>query len=86
MVWFGFYNTTYHVENAEMTFELRGDLINFSFNNLQDVFKNSHVRNPDRTYGIFTFLPPFLTSLKKLVWLFLKRSLHTYIFYETVIL
>jgi hypothetical protein len=66
MLWFGFYNTTYHFDNAEMTPELCDDLINFSFNSLQDVFKNRQIWNPDETYNILTFLPPFLMALKRL--------------------
>lgn len=66
MLWFGFYNTIYHFENAEMTSELRDDLINFSFKNLQEVFKNRQIWKPDRTYDILTFFPPFVMALKEL--------------------
>jgi len=55
-----------HLENAEMMPELREDLMNFSFKNLQDVFKNRQIWKPDRTYNILTFFPPFAMALKKL--------------------
>ena len=84
MIWFGYYNTPYHFQNAEMTPELRDDLINFSFDNLQDVFENCQIWSPDRTYSVLTFLPLFLIALKKLVCYGspLMCSLHTYEFYE----
>jgi len=87
MIWFGYYNTPYHLQNAEMTPELRDDLINFSFENLRDVFKNSQIWSPDGTYNILTFFPPFLMALKKLVCYgsSLTCSLHTYVFYEIAI-
>ena len=90
MLWFGFYNTAYHFENAEMTPELCDDLINFSFDNLQDVFKNNQIRNSDRTYNILTFFPPFLMVLKKVSLVCYGCHSHvfciTYIFYEIAII
>ena len=51
-----------------MTAELRDDLVNFSFNNLLDVFKNHQTQYPNTMiYNIFRFSPPFLKCLKKLV-------------------
>ena len=50
-----------------MTTELRDDLINFSFNNLHNVFKNYQTHNPDRGPSIFHFFLPFLECVKKLV-------------------
>jgi hypothetical protein len=47
-----------------MTTELHYDLINFSFNNLHNVFKT---RNPDSPRTIFNFVPAFLECLKELV-------------------
>jgi hypothetical protein len=64
---FGFQYTVYHLENAEMTTELRDDLINFSFDNLHNVFKNYHTQYPDENYNIFSFFPRFLECVKKLV-------------------
>jgi hypothetical protein len=60
-------NTTYHLENAEMTTELREDLINFSFDILYNVFKNYQTHNPTHRLTIHRFIPPFLECLKKLV-------------------
>ena len=69
ILWFGIYNTTYHIEYAEITPELHDDLISFSFDKLQDVFKNYHTPIPDRyTYTLLTFVPGLLTDLKQLVW------------------
>ena len=64
---FSFRNTIYHLENAEMTTELRDDLINFSFDNLHNVFKNFQIHNPNIHLTLFDFLPEFLECLKKLV-------------------
>jgi hypothetical protein len=50
-----------------MTTELRDDLINFSFDNLHNVFKNYHTQYPDENYNIFSFFPRFLECVKKLV-------------------
>ena len=51
-----------------MTTELRDDLINFSFDDLHDVFKNNQIHNPNSDHTIFYFVPLFLECLKKLVW------------------
>jgi len=66
MVQFGFYSTVYHLDNAEMTPELQDDLINFSFDKLQDVLNNYHIQNPD-CCNIYHFAPTFLECLKRLV-------------------
>jgi hypothetical protein len=50
-----------------MTTELRDDLINFSFDNLHNVFKNHQTQYPDNAYTMFEFVPCFLECLKKLV-------------------
>ena len=50
-----------------MTTELRDDLINFSFHDLQDVFKNYQTHNPNSHYTISRFVPTFLVCLKRLV-------------------
>ena len=51
-----------------MTIELNEDLINFSFNDLHDVFKNHQRQHPYLSHcTIFHFLPPFLECLKELV-------------------
>jgi len=59
--------TVYHLENAEMTPELQDDLINFSFHNLQDAFKNLHIQDRHSCDSICYFAPSFLQFLKKLV-------------------
>jgi hypothetical protein len=64
---FGFHDTVRHLENAEMTTELHDDLINFSFDNLHNVFKNCQIQHPETIHDIFHFVPPFLECLKKLV-------------------
>ena len=64
---FGFHNTVRHLENAEMTTELRDDLIEFSFDDLHNVFKNYKTHNPNDHLTIFRFFPRFLECLKKLV-------------------
>ena len=66
-MWWGVFSTVYHLENAEMTPELQDDLINFSFDNVRDVFENHHTQNPDKYYSIWYFAPGFLECLKKLV-------------------
>jgi hypothetical protein len=51
-----------------MTTELCNDLINFSFDNLHDAFKNYQTQRPDDIDGmIFHFFPRFLECLKQLV-------------------
>ena len=65
--WLGFFCTVDHLENAEMTPELRDDLINFSIDNLQNVMKELHLQNADGSYSICYFCPHFLECLKKLV-------------------
>ena len=50
-----------------MTSELCDDLINFSFDNLHDVFENYHTHDPTSRLTIHHFVPPFLECLKKLV-------------------
>ena len=64
---FGFYDTIPHLENAEMTTELCDDLINFSFDNLHNTFKNYPIHNPTSRLTLHHFVPPFLECLKKLV-------------------
>jgi len=60
----GYYHIVYHLENAEMTPELRDDLIAFSFDCVQDVLKQKY----DYWIGdIRYFSPRFLECLKKLV-------------------
>ena len=56
-----------HLENAEMTPDLQKDLINFSFDNLWDVFKNDHIQKRSKYYNICYFAARFLECLKKLV-------------------
>lgn len=62
------FNTVYHLGNAELTPELHIDLINFSFNNRHNIFKNARIQNPSSGYSIYDFAPPFLQCLKELVW------------------
>jgi hypothetical protein len=50
-----------------MTTELCDDLINFSFDNLHDVFENYQTHIPTSRFTIHHFVPPFLECLKKLV-------------------
>ena len=57
----------YHLENAEMTTELQDDLINFSFENLHDVFEKFKTQAPRIAYMRFYFVPCFLECLGKLV-------------------
>jgi hypothetical protein len=64
---YGFHNICRHLENAEITTELCDDLIDFSFNNIHDVFKNHQTNNPNSHNTIFCFVPRFLECLKKLV-------------------
>jgi hypothetical protein len=64
---FGFSDTMYHLKNAEMTAELCDDLVNFSFDNLHDVFKNYQTQYPNSYYTIFHFVPRFLECLKMMV-------------------
>lgn len=61
------HNITYQLENAEVTPELCDDLSNFSFNDLQDILKNSHIHDPLGEHSILTFASPFLAVLKQLV-------------------
>ena len=64
MLWIGYYDFGYHLENAEMTPELCDDLGHFSFDCLQDVLKGEP---ESRIGGIHYFSPRFLKCLKKLV-------------------
>ena len=65
-MWLGFDNTMYHLKNAEITPELHDDLINFSFEKLEDVFKNYHTPIPDcLDYTLLTFIPCLLADLKQ---------------------
>jgi hypothetical protein len=53
-----------------MTTELHDDLVNFSFNNLYEAFKNYQTHNPLIPFSrvtIFRFVPRFLECLKELV-------------------
>jgi len=50
-----------------MTSELHNDLLNFSCDNLHDVFKNYQTHNPNSHLTILRFVPPFLECSKKLV-------------------
>jgi hypothetical protein len=63
--WIFLFATIYYFRNAEMTSELYDDLINFSFNNLQDALKDTQVSK--MPYSIFAFTPGFLADLRKLV-------------------
>jgi hypothetical protein len=83
MLWFGFYNTVYHCENGEITPELRDDLIKFSFDDLEGVMTNSHIRNPDRTYSTLAFAPLFLAGVKKLVCQSFQSSISLVLMYST---
>lgn len=47
-----------------MTSELHDDLIKFSFNDLQDAIKNTHISN--MPFSIIAFTPVFLATLKKI--------------------
>jgi len=60
-------NITYQLENAVMTPELCNDLTKFSFDDLQDILKNSHIHDPLGYHSILTFAPPFLAVLRQLV-------------------
>ena len=60
-------NITYQLENAEIISELCDDLIKFSFDDLQDILKNSHIHDPLGYHSILTFASPFLTILRQLV-------------------
>jgi len=66
-MWLEYFNTVYHLQNAEMTPELQEDLINFSFHDLQDVFKDVHLQHPQKDYSVCYFAPYFWGCLKKLV-------------------
>jgi hypothetical protein len=85
-MWRSFVFTVYHLENTEMTPELQDDLIDFSFDNLQDVFKNYCIQNPDQPFNICYFIPSFLECLKKLVCHHLCSSVHQIITYACTIL
>jgi len=67
MVWRNIPSTFYHLQNADMTPELQDDLMNFSFDNLQNVLKIYHIQNSDGYYNICYFSHNFLGCLKKLV-------------------
>jgi hypothetical protein len=64
-----YFNTILHCKNAEITPGLLSDLINLSFDDFQDAFEKQ--RFAPRSL-IFTFIPPFLSALKQLVWYFLS--------------
>ena len=84
---FGFRHTTYHLENAEMTIELRDDLMNFSLTNLHNALKNHQTQHLDTNYNTFHFVPPFLECLKQLVCRhFHSCVLSIYILYDTAII
>jgi hypothetical protein len=70
MARFSLYNTIYQFENAEMTPQLCDDLINFSFDDLQDAIESCHIWNSDMIYSILILLPFLLAVLKKLVCVF----------------
>jgi len=57
----------YYLKNAEMTAGLQDDLIHFSFDKLQNSFKNLHTQNFGENDNVFDFAPSFLECLKKLV-------------------
>jgi len=65
-----------HCESAEITPELRDDLINFSSDKLVDAFSVS----PFRIGMSFTFIPSFLSGLKKLVWYNCPYTAFTYLY------
>ena len=80
---FVFYNTVWHLENAEMTPELHDDLTDLSLNNLRDFFKITY---PNR---LRNFIVCFLNCLKKLVStpsFSLIRSPYIYAFHDTAII
>jgi len=61
-----YHDINYHLENAEMTLELRDDLIHFSFDCFQDMVKEAD--DPwIQMRGIHNFSPRFLEYLKVLV-------------------
>jgi len=59
MMRLGVFGAVYHLENAEMTPELQDNLINFSFDNLQDVFNFFHIQILMRTTTYIIFLAAF---------------------------
>ena len=63
-LWIAYYETVYHLENAEMTPELRDDLSHFSFACLHDGLQEEH---DGRRLSIHFFPPRFLECLKMLV-------------------
>ena len=76
----GLYNLGYHLENAEMTPELRDRLINFSFDSLQDVVKESKQFDDDWVRFAHDFSTQFLEGLKRLVrYHFYSCVLHIFI-------
>ena len=82
ILWFGLYNTT------KITPELHDDLISFSFDKLQIVFKNYSTLIPDRHEDtLLTFIPHLLADSKRLVWhrFHLRMKICLFIFYDTAI-
>ena len=75
----GYSDLIYHLDNAEMTPELRHDLINFSFDRLQDVFKQYRKHKEDRHHDVHFFTPRFLECLKRLVRYHFTRLFSTYL-------
>jgi hypothetical protein len=67
MIELGSSYVVHHLENAEMPPELQHDLMNFSFDKLQDVLNNYRKQNAPEHCNICYFAPTFLECLKQLV-------------------
>jgi hypothetical protein len=83
MLVFVYENTCCHLENAEMTPELRDDLINLSFDNILDFFKIAYLDL------LRIFIVRFFNCLKSLVSIpsfSLMRSPCIYAFRDTAII
>ena len=80
-------NITYHIKNVEITPELHDDLNTFSFDKLQDVFKNCYTLIPDRRDDtLLTFTPRLLADLKQLVWYCFHSRMEICLFTTTQLL
>jgi len=67
IVLIGYYNIVHHLKNADMTPELRDDLINFSFDSLQDVIREHKESSKNWIGSVHNLSVPFLACLKRLV-------------------
>jgi hypothetical protein len=84
MLWIGYYDIVYHLENVEMTPELCDDLTNFSFGNLWDVDKRMSHESPRA--NIHNFPPAFLECLKRLVCYHIYSCLpNAHLFYDAAV-